>query len=359
MVIDLVASPLAGITRGLLELGAEVIRIEIDGRGAVIEATGHEREHLAYITANLGKRIVQVASHSPELSEMLGRADLIVEDMTSDPNASAVIDWQALALAKPSLVHMTVSGFGMANSFSNWQWSDPVFHALSSELARSGIRGREPLLPPGEIALQCATTQGTFVAMAALYSALFTHRGDRVDYSALDGAVQALDPGYGISGSATHGRPAKLLSPARPVKGIQYPIFEAADGPVRICLLSPRQWRGMFKMMGEPSEFADDKYLDIDVRYKSPDLLPAIARFFADKSRAQIEEIKHKQSETLGGNELRIFDAHIAYLGDAMFVTEIEQQVLNDRFSVREAVQRVFEKYDRIFQLVESEMLRR
>ncbi|MBL8753565.1 MAG: phosphoenolpyruvate--protein phosphotransferase [Planctomycetes bacterium] len=75
--------------------------------------------------------------------------------------------------------------------------------------------------------------------------------------------------------------------------------------------------------------------------------------------RAQIEEIKHKQADKLGEAELRIFDAHLAYLGDAMFVTEIEGQVIKDRLTVREAVQAVFTKYDRIFQLVESELLRR
>jgi phosphotransferase system enzyme I (PtsI) len=77
------------------------------------------------------------------------------------------------------------------------------------------------------------------------------------------------------------------------------------------------------------------------------------------KSRAQIEEIKQKQSDSLGEAELRIFDAHLAYLGDAMFVTEIESQVIKERLPVREAVQLVFAKYDRIFQLVESELLRR
>jgi phosphotransferase system enzyme I (PtsI) len=77
------------------------------------------------------------------------------------------------------------------------------------------------------------------------------------------------------------------------------------------------------------------------------------------RSRAQIEEIKQKQSDNLGEAELRIFDAHLAYLGDAMFTTEIESQVMQERLSVREAVQAVFAKYDRIFQLVESEMLRR
>lgn len=77
------------------------------------------------------------------------------------------------------------------------------------------------------------------------------------------------------------------------------------------------------------------------------------------KSRAQIDEIKQKQADRLGEAELRIFDAHMAYLGDAMFVTEIEAQVIKERLPVREAVQLVFTKYDRIFQLVESELLRR
>jgi crotonobetainyl-CoA:carnitine CoA-transferase CaiB-like acyl-CoA transferase len=288
-VIDLVAGPLAGIARGLLELGAAVTRVEVDGRGEPMSSPGYERERLAWTTANLGKQVVKVSAPGPELDEWLGRADLIIEDLTADAAASLAIDWAALARAKPSLVHMTVSGFGTGNSFSTWQWTDPILHALSTELSRSGIRGREPLLPPGEIALQCAIAQGTFVAMAALYNALVTQVGDRVDYAALDGAVQALDPGYGISGSATRGRPAKLLSPARPVKGFQYPILDAADGQVRLCLLAPRQWLGMFRMMGEPPEFADETYLQIDVRYKDPELLPAIARFFADKTRAQLE----------------------------------------------------------------------
>lgn len=77
------------------------------------------------------------------------------------------------------------------------------------------------------------------------------------------------------------------------------------------------------------------------------------------RSRNQIEEIRQKQQGNLAESELRIFDAHIAYLSDPMFVTEIENQVLQERFPVREAIKFVFDKYDRIFQLVESEILRR
>lgn len=75
-------------------------------------------------------------------------------------------------------------------------------------------------------------------------------------------------------------------------------------------------------------------------------------------SRSQIEEIKDAQREVLGEDELRIFDTHIGYLSDPMFVSEIEKLVLQERYSVRAAIHRVVENYDRIFQLVENERVR-
>lgn len=295
-VIDLVASPLAGITRILLELGADVVRIGIAGRDYCIANGSVSREQLGSVAANIGKCVVQCSASPHELAAMLGDADLIVEDLSLEPAFSEMLDAIALRAANPALVMMTASGFGSGNSQSQWQWNDAILHALSGVLSRSGIRGRAPLLPPGEIALQSAIAQGAYCAVLGLYNALVTGRGDHMDFSALEGSVIALDPGYGVGGSATLGRPAKLLSPERPVKGFQYPILPCADGQVRICLLAPRQWRGMFKLMGEPAQFAGEKYLKTGERYKCPDLLPAIARFFADKPKSVLEE----QGQALG-----------------------------------------------------------
>lgn len=292
VVIDLVASPLAGIARILRELGAEVIRLEVDGRGAC--PAGGTRAELAYWTANLGKRIESVAA--ADLPARLSGADLIVEDL---PEGS--IDWAAIRAANPALVHMTATGFGRGNAFSHWQWTDGVLHALTTELSRSGIRGRAPLLPPGEIALQCAVAQGAYVAMAALTHARVSGAGGPVDYAALDGAMQALDPAFGISGSATNGRPAASLPPGRPPMGVQYPIIPVADGYVRLCVLAPRQWQGMHAMMGSPAEFAGPEFNDIMVRFKSRELLAAMQAFLADKTRAKIEALGQKHGVPLAG----------------------------------------------------------
>ncbi len=267
-VVDAVRGPLAMTTRYLAELGAQVDRI-----------VGEVRlDPLVDRIVSLGKTVHTFDHHAADAAPLLAAADIIVEDCGLDP-----------ARGGPAQVVVSISPFGERNSLSDWQMSDAVLHALSGELSRSGIRGREPLLPPGELAVQCAAAQAAFVTVQAYYFALRTGTGERIDFSVLDGAVQALDPGFGIGGSATLGRPAHLLSRDRPVKGFQYPILPCADGHVRLCLLAARQWQGMFRWMGEPQQFADPSFAKTAVRYKSPDLLPAIARFFADKTRAQLE----------------------------------------------------------------------
>ena len=77
-----------------------------------------------------------------------------------------------------------------------------------------------------------------------------------------------------------------------------------------------------------------------------------------DKSRAQLHEVKAKHQGDLGSAELRIFDTHIAYLQDPMFINAIEKLVMAERLGLRTSIQRVVADYERILQLAESENLR-
>jgi len=267
-VVDLVRGPLAVITRYLAELGASVARLD-DETAA---------DPLDDLVANVGKARVAAVPDS-----LLERADVIVFD------AARTLDLEAARSRRPALVTMAVSDFGTDTSLAGWKGSDLVLHALSAELSRSGVAGRAPLPPPGQLAYQCAASQAAYALTVSLYHALRTGKGDHLDFSALDGAVQALDPGYGVNGSATLGKPAHRLPRDRPPKGFQYPILPCADGHVRICLLAKRQWQGMFRWMGSPAAFASPEFEKVAVRYKSPDLAPAIAAFFAGRRRADLE----------------------------------------------------------------------
>ncbi len=278
-VLDLVTGPMAAITRHFAELGADVIRLESEG-GAADRCDGPlvAGISLSFVAANLGKR----AGTCDRLSELAADADILIAPL----NVGGLSEARA---ANPRLVTMAVSDFGDTEGFREWNGSGSVYHALTGELSRSGIPGREPLLPPEYLALSCAAVQAAYVVLLAYYNALRTGRGDHLDFSVLDGAAQALDPGYGIAGSATAGIPAYKLPRGRAEARHQYPIVPCMDGFVRLCVLAPRQWRGMFEWMGRPAEFADPSYEQLQTRFSSPTLIPAIAAFFADKTRLGLE----------------------------------------------------------------------
>ncbi|GAC1408420.1 MAG: CoA transferase [Novosphingobium sp.] len=287
-IVEVLGDPLGPATRLLAELGADVIHLAAPGQPDRLEAVdSRTRAGLRTLAAHAGKHWVR--AEGPAIERELARADVILHDASHPLDPDPRWSPDALARAHPNAILITCSDFGTDTPFVNWQATDPVLHALSGQLSRSGIRGKPPLLPPGELAFQCAAAQLAYIVLLAVYHRQRTGRVDRIDFSALDGAVQALDPGYGINGSATMGRPARLLSPERPAKGIQYPIFRCADGLVRIYIGAARQWRGMFEWMGKPGQFASPDMDRISVRLKSPELNPAIAAFFAPQTRAELE----------------------------------------------------------------------
>ncbi|MBV9842326.1 MAG: CoA transferase [Sphingomonadaceae bacterium] len=279
-VLDLAIGPMAAIARHYAELGADVIRIEPAGgahdrvQGRIVDGVS-----LDFVAVNLGKR----AATADRLDALAVDADILIA-----PRGTIAVE--RLQANNPALVVLSVSDFGDTGRFADWAGSDPVYHALSGELSRSGIPGREPLLPPGNLAIVCASVQAAYMTLVAYWQALKTRRGDHLDFSVLDGAAQALDPGYGIAGSATAGVPASELPRGRPEARFQYPILPCKDGFVRLCVLAPRQWQGMFEWMGQPEEFADPAFQTLQVRFASSTLLPAITRLFADKTRRQIED---------------------------------------------------------------------
>ena len=286
-VIDAVPGVLGAIGRLLGELGAEVIRIEPSGGGAD-RAAGNKVAgvSLSFVAANLGKKAatIDLPGDQDRLLALAPEADILLEAGLEG------LDTDALRTAAPALIHVAISDLGAIGPWRDWQASDAVLHALTGGLSRSGLPGRPPLLPPGQLTLETAGPQIAVAALGAFIRRLRTGEGDRVDVSLLEAGMQALDPGFGLSGSAQSGVPLWQMPRSRTDERHRYPILPCADGFVRLCLLAPRQWRAMHKWMGEPEEFAGPEWDRLITRLTSPNLLPAITRFFADKGRAELEE---------------------------------------------------------------------
>jgi crotonobetainyl-CoA:carnitine CoA-transferase CaiB-like acyl-CoA transferase len=223
-------------------------------------------------------------------ARLLAGADILIENTRPGSDGEAALGVRQLHAAHPALVILSISDFGRDNSYRGWQATAPVLHALTSELSRSGIPGRAPLVPPAQqLPYHVAAAQAALMTVSVFLDRLRTGEGDLIDFSILDGAMQTLDPPFGTFGTASAGVPMSAQRRDWNAERQRYPIVECKDGYVRICLLAERQWRGMFEWMGRPEEFADPKYDSLRERFKSTMLLTTISRFCADKTRAELE----------------------------------------------------------------------
>ena len=280
-VLDLSTGQARYVGKLLAELGAEVVT---EARQQA-SCTATDRIY------NRGKSALAGTSDSQSLLDRAIDADLLIAAPDTFPDIGSIKDFER---RHPELVILLVSDFGLQNDLTAWRGGEAIYQALGGQLSRSGIPGREPLIAPGGIATHSALVHATFLALLACLRKLSSGKGQVIDFAMAEGAAQALDPGFGIQGSATSGVPASELPRGRPEARFLYPILKCRDGFARVCVLSPRQWGGMFEWLGKPEEFADPSFANLLVRYRSQTLVPAIARLFADKTRAEIEQEAHR-----------------------------------------------------------------
>lgn len=283
-VLDLTSGPMTAVGRLLADLGAHVIPVVLSG------VTEPVIDPAPLATAINRHGMTPVAVDPAGWRPLLADADILIENTVPGSTAEELLAVKMIRADYPGLVILSISDFGRDNRFRGWQATTPVLHALTSELSRSGIPGRAPLVPPGsQLPYQVAAAQAAVLTMSVLLDRLRTGTGDLIDFSVLDGAMQTLDPPFGTAGTASGGVALNAQRRNWNAEQLRYPIIPCKDGHIRICLLAKRQWHGMLTWMGRPEEFTDPSFDSLRVRLGSPALLAAIGRFCADRTRAELE----------------------------------------------------------------------
>ena len=157
---------------------------------------------------------------------------------------------------------------------------------MGGVLSRSGLPGREPLMPPGDLALEVTALQAAWAALVAYWNRLERGHGDHVDFSLYEATAQVVDPAMGVVGTAQ----VAGYEPTRdrPAPG-PYPIFRCRDGHVRVVLLAPRQWHAMRAWLGEPEELQDPELETIRGRALASERLHAVLeRHFRERSKHEL-----------------------------------------------------------------------
>ena len=294
-VIDLTDGKAEMCGRYLADLGAEVIMVEPPGGARSRSLPPFAGQHSLYFaTHNANKRSVVLDLHADgdkqRFLDLVASSDIVVDSAKPGAMGELGLGPETLRARRQDLIVLSISDFGQTGPYRDYRGSNAVFYALGGVLARSGIDGNRPLLPPGDLALESTAIQATWVALLAYWRKLKTGAGNTMDFSLFEAMAQILDPGLGVTGSAAAGRSASEMAPyGRPPKGFLYPIFPCADGHVRICILNPRQWQGMCGWLGDDHPFTDPEYGNINKRFKViKEINVLIAKLFADKNGEEL-----------------------------------------------------------------------
>ncbi|WP_420638784.1 CaiB/BaiF CoA transferase family protein [Candidatus Poriferisocius sp.] len=280
-----VKGELAG--RLLADFGADVIRVEPPGGAASRRLPPFAPDgdtSLYFAFRNFNKRGITVdvatAEGQARLQELLAGADVWIESSKPGSLAPFGLDPRAVSDRFPHLVVLSVTDFGQEGPYARFEATDEVIQAMSGHLAASGIPEKPPLLIPGAFAYDAAGVVGALAVLIGLVARRRTGRGQHLDLSALEAAIQlntwqlanmrptldaGLDPPIVRSGTT-----------------VVYPLFETADGFITMVILSPRQWYAMWEWLGRPEAFADEMWSQALTRMMNGDVLnPVIAEHFA------------------------------------------------------------------------------
>lgn len=253
------AAPFAAKLLG--DLGADVIKLEppegdsARRRGPFAGSDDIEAS-APFLYANTSKRSVVIDSSSPDdlalRARLLDWADVVISHETEPNLAARGLGYRQLAARSPELVLTTVTGFGSDGPYADWQWNHLTAGALGGFTYLCGREDREPLQLGASVT---ETLTGAYAAVAtliAVYAAQEHGRGDHVDVSVIETAVNAaLLPvqRYDYTGSSGARRADIGPSPSF--------ILPTSDGYVGANVLTQAQWEMLCQFFGK-AEFIED-----------------------------------------------------------------------------------------------------
>jgi crotonobetainyl-CoA:carnitine CoA-transferase CaiB-like acyl-CoA transferase len=225
------AGPFA--TRMLADLGADVVKVE-PPEGDVTRLFGRKINGIGgyFNQQNAGKRSICVDLTKDGSTELLLRmvaeADVVVENFRPGIMESFGLSWETLRQVKPSLVMVSISGFGQVGPERGRASYAPIIHAESGLLARQATGDNKK---PTDLALSVADTftalHGLVGLLAALHHARATGIGQHVDIAMLNAVIATDDYVHYVLENA-------------PILSGGGEIFDAVGGP--IILAGDAKW---------------------------------------------------------------------------------------------------------------------
>ena len=282
----------------LADAGAEVIKIEMPGRGDPRRsippyATDEEGHRVAggFIGYNRNKKSLAL-----NLREEAGRqivkdlvrvSDVVVENLRPGAMDKLGLGYEPLKAVNPRLIYAAISGFGRLAGYTGPYSDRPAFdivaEAMSGVMNLVGFADKPPswtIYGMADVYTGLTTAYGV---MLALFMREHTGEGQFVDSAMLDNMLalnERMAVIYSFTGQSPERGQMKHIAP----RG----AFRCRDGYLAINVPDDIQWRRLCEAMGREDLQDDPRTADGTSRAAHADLIrTTIEEWLGDKSRGE------------------------------------------------------------------------
>lgn len=181
-----IAAPFAAALMG--DFGAEVIKVEMPGKGDPFRALGpyHNKQPMRWASMSRNKKSVTLDLRKPKGKDMflklVEKSDVLIENFRTGTLDKWGLDMATLHKANPKLIVTRVTGYGQTGPYAHIAGFGTPATAFSGLTYLTGYKDRPPVSPPFSLVDFVSGLYAAMSTMMALY-----HR------DALKGEAQEID----------------------------------------------------------------------------------------------------------------------------------------------------------------------
>ena len=243
-------------TRQLVDLGAEVIKIEPPEIGAlerryslILERNGVKQSSYS-VFLNRGKKSLSINLKNEKglnvIRELIKKSDIAISNMAPGSMNSMGLGYEDMKIINPRIIYCTISCFGQYGSYADAPGFDLIAQVASGWCGQSD----PPMPAPLAIGDSNAAMHATSAILAALYYREKTGKGQSIDISMTDCLFHSHEnnpPGFLFSKrTVPASKNGRWLSAYAP-----YGLIKAKDGFIAIAALSDALWEKLVGVMGK------------------------------------------------------------------------------------------------------------
>jgi crotonobetainyl-CoA:carnitine CoA-transferase CaiB-like acyl-CoA transferase len=293
-VIDL-TRVLAGpyCTMMLGDLGADVIKIEMPGRGDDTRAWGppytESGQSAYFLSTNRNKRSLTLNLKTEAgldiLKSLIRQGDVLVENFRTGTLAGWGLDEDRLQQLRPGLIYATITGYGYNGPYRDKAGYDFMVQAMGGLMSVTGPADGEPARAGVAIADLATGMFASSAILAALFKRERTGEGQRIDMALLDSQLALMS--YVASNYLVTGELPERYGNGHP-NIVPYQEFKAQDQYFAFAAGNDQQWRRFCTAVNKPHWAKDERFATNSARVQNREqVIAMLNELFATRPAAE------------------------------------------------------------------------